>query len=242
MASKSLNDYLQELGATQGWLYDEDILVFQEINAFQKANGINGDLLEIGVYHGKTAILMGYLIRNDEQLVVCDLFQAVAKNPANQAEKEVWYPQLTRKIFEENYLRFHSDLPAVVAYPSTSLPRVGRLRRTFRFIHIDGSHIFSVVRQDIRTTKTLLIPNGIVTIDDYRSIHTPGVAAASWHEVTSGNLIPLCLTPQKMYATWNPSNEKMKKHLMTWANNRNDVAVEVEPVCGRKLLRLQMKA
>jgi hypothetical protein len=116
----------------------------------------------------------------------------------------------------------------------------GALKDSFRFIHIDGSHIFSVIRRDIRTAKVLLNKDGIVAIDDYRSVHTPGVAAAVWEAVTSDHLVPICLTPQKMYATWNSSNTT-QRHLLAWADQRSDIAVELETICDSPLLRLKIK-
>jgi hypothetical protein len=239
MSKRTLNDYVQELNEIQGWLYPEDVLLFQEINALQGLGNISGDLLEIGVYHGKTAILMGYFARYAERLVVCDLFQLPGQIPENQAEKNSWYPELTREIFETNYLRFHSELPFIVTCASTRLIQAGRLKKCFRFIHIDGSHLFSIFRQDLRTAKRLLVRKGVLAIDDYRSVHTPGVAAAAWQEVTSGRLVPFCLTPQKMYATWHQSNDVLREHLTAWAKKRGDLAVHIETVNGRNLLRLE---
>lgn len=238
----SIQEYLLAQDAISGWLYAEDILLFQEINAYQQQAGFTGDLLEIGVYHGKTAILMGYFPGDDERLVVCDLFQTPAPTQENQDENKFWYSDLTRALFETNYLRFHAELPTIVACPSSSVIKRGRLKRSFRFVHIDGCHLYSVVRRDMQTAKKLLMQDGIVIIDDYRSVHTPGVAAATWQEVTSGRLIPLCLTPQKMYATWDQSNVGAGNHLIAWARQRGDLTAETETVSGRKVLRLKVAA
>lgn len=237
---RSVDDYLAAQHQLQGWLYQADVLVFQGMNAIQGAEHVKGDLLEIGVYHGKSAILMGYFVRDDERLFVCDLFESPAPNGENQSEKLSWYPGLTQRTFEENYLRFHAQLPAILAYPSTSLIEQGMLKGSFRFIHIDGSHIFEVIRCDIRTAKSLLNEDGIVAIDDYRSVHTPGVAAAVWEAVTSDHLVPICLTPQKMYATWN-SSDRTQEHLLAWAAKRNDIEVELETICDRQLVRLKTR-
>jgi len=241
MNKTSLGDYLRAHDSIDGWLYPDDVLLFQEINALQGLSKVNGDLLEIGVYHGKSAILLGYFPRQEERLVVCDLFQSQGQTRENQAERQVWYPELTRKTFEENYLRFHHRLPSIVVCPSTKLIQIGSLTRTFRFIHIDGSHLYSIVRRDIHTAKLLLKNKGVVAFDDYRSIHTPGVAAAIWQEVFYGGLIPLCLTPQKMYATWDRTHLSLLKSLSAWAKKRGDFTTNTEMVCGRKLLRIQKK-
>ena len=159
-------DYLRAFDTIDGWLYPEDVLLFQEIDALQGLSKVTGDLLEIGVYHGKSAILLGYFPRQDERLVVCDLFQSPGQTRENQAEKQFWYPELTRETFERNYLRFHNSLPVVVVCPSAKLIQAGNLTRTFRFIHIDASHVYSIVRQDIHIAKLLLKDKGIVVFDD----------------------------------------------------------------------------
>ena len=229
------------MDSVEGWFYREDILLFEKLNELQRVDHVNGDLLEIGAYHGKSAILLGYFRRKAEQLVVCDLFETPGQTLENRAEKEFWYSKLTQDVFEKNYLRFHRQLPMILTCPSTKLLKVGKLSRTFRFIHIDGSHVYSIVRQDIHTAKTLLKDRGIVAFDDYRSIHTPGVAAAVWEEVTGGDLIPLCLTPQKIYATWDTHNLHLLRKLRVWANKQGECEIDTDTVCGRKLLRIRVK-
>jgi hypothetical protein len=160
----------------------------------------------------------------------------------NRAEQYTWYSNLTRSVFEQTYLRFHTTLPVMLTCSSTTLLGAGRLSaRTFRFIHVDGSHLYSIVRQDIRTAQHLLRPRGIVAFDDYRSVHTPGVAAALWEEVTRGGLIPLCLTPQKMYATWDARNRHLLGKLKGWAQRQGVFHVDTDRVCGRALLRIRLK-
>jgi Methyltransferase domain len=241
LRSSRLSDYLDVLDSIEGWFYREDILLFEKINELQELNHVNGDLLEIGAYHGKSAILLGYFQQQGEQLVVCDLFEIPGQTLENRAENEFWYSKLTRNVFETNYLRFHRQLPVMLTCPSTKLLKVGRRSKTFRFIHIDGSHLYPIVRQDIQTAKTLLKDRGIVAFDDYRSIHTPGVAAAVWEEVTSGDLVPFCLTPQKMYATWDTNNLHLLNKLSVWANKQGEFAIDIDEVSGRKLLRIRVK-
>ena len=235
------DEYLTALDTIQGWFYPEDVRLFQALNVLQGQDGVSGDLLEIGVYHGKSSILLGYFPREDEHLVVCDLFEQSARTVANQAEARCWYSSLSRELFDNNYLRFHDRLPVIVQCPSTHLIKVGKLSRTFRFIHIDGSHLYDIVKRDIRTAKALLRDRGIVVLDDYRSVHTPGVAAAAWEKIARGELIPFCLTPQKMYATWGRATRQLMSQLTTWAHHSGKYDVATEKVCGRNLLRLQLK-
>ena len=96
-----IDEYLTALDSIQGWFYPEDVRLFQALNVLQGQDGVSGDLLEIGVYHGKSSILLGYFPREDEHLVVCDLFEQSARTVANQAEAQCWYSSVSRELFEE---------------------------------------------------------------------------------------------------------------------------------------------
>lgn len=78
------------------------------------------------------------------------------------------------------------------------------LEHTCRLVHVDGSHTYEVVHEDIITARRLLGAGGVVAFDDWSTFHAPGVALAVWEEYLRGELIPLCLTPLKFYATWDP--------------------------------------
>ena len=69
--------YTAQMDTVDGWFYAVDVDFFSKLLAYQRTEGVKGDMLEIGTYQGKSAILMGYGLRDDEELVVCDLFGAV---------------------------------------------------------------------------------------------------------------------------------------------------------------------
>jgi hypothetical protein len=73
--------YIQEMGSVPGWFLEVDAHVFVGMDSVQRARGIHGDLLEIGVYYGKSAILLGYCVRPGEHLVVCDVFEGLGGLP-----------------------------------------------------------------------------------------------------------------------------------------------------------------
>ena len=183
-----------------GWFTQRDAMLFDAIDAAQRRDGITGDLLEIGCYQGTSAILLGYMRQSNERLVICDLFDGTPQSPEDDVERERYYAPNIRQGFEANYLRFHPALPEIIASPSSSLHNAG-LGRTFRFIHIDGSHAYEHVRSDLLLAKQLLIPGGVVIFDDLLSPHTPGVTAAVWEGVANDGLIPM-LQSIKFYGTW----------------------------------------
>src|ERR1039458_3534695 len=189
------------INTVHGWMQLKDAKLFDAIDIAQRNAGITGDLLEIGCYQGTSAILLGYMRQPNERLVICDLFDGPTASPEDAAERERYYARdFNRQLFESNYRRFHDELPEIIANPSSTLFSCG-LERTFRFIHVDGSHNYDVVRSDLLLAKELLIPGGVVSFDDITSPHTPGVQCAVWEGVIRDNFVPMYQSV-KMYGTW----------------------------------------
>jgi len=190
-----MHAYLREIDRVGGGFYPVDREMFRMIGTGQPTTG---DILEIGTYLGKSAILLAYCLKDGEALHVCDPFEDPPSSEDNASENRRHYPELARREFERNYMRFHKSLPVIHQTTSDRL----QLSRNFRLIHVDGSHLYRCVKQDLDLAKRSLIDGGIVIVDDFRAAHTPGVAAAVWEAVARNGLIPLFLTRRKMYATW----------------------------------------
>lgn len=192
-----------------GWTTRKDMLLFDAIDRAQRAAGITGDILEIGVYQGMSAILLGYMKQANEQLIICDLFDGPTESSEDTAERERYYERgFGQHKFESHYRRFHPDLPEIIAQPSSSL-HARITGRHFRLIHIDGSHAYDQVRSDLLLAREILMPGGVVALDDFLSPHTPGVTIAVGEAITADGLIPMLQTV-KMYGTWeDPINVEM---------------------------------
>src|SRR5665213_1403523 len=156
-----------------GWFERADAELFSAIDLAQRTAGLVGNILEIGCYQGSSAILLEYLRRPNERLVVCDLFQEVATTLDDFHHQTNSYSDLSRESFEVNFLRFHKILPEIIAGSSTMLTSMN-LGRTFRLIHVDGSHEYDIVRSDLLLAKSLLMPGGFVIFHDIITLHTPG--------------------------------------------------------------------
>jgi hypothetical protein len=182
-----------------GWFTHLDYVTFQAILTHQ-SDGPLGDLVEVGPFQGRSAVCLGGWVREQERLRVVDLFGTAADDPENVAEI-TWntYEGLTRETFESNFRRFHATLPEIVEGDSASL--LTRLNTgSVRFIHIDGSHVMERVRQDLVLALAALTDSGVIVVDDFRTEHAPGVAAAIWPFVSAKSLAPFALTEQKLYA------------------------------------------
>lgn len=233
--SADLAPYLEAVDSIPGWFYPNDVALFVDISAYQRERGDSGDLLEIGAYMGKSAVLLGYLLGAGERLVVCDLFEADAASAEARREKDQWYQGLAREQFEENYGRYHDSLPHVVAGPSTELDQMGP-DGSFRFVHVDGGHQYEVVRHDLECARRLLAPGGVVAVDDWRSVHTPGVIAATWEAVVADGLVPFCITEQKLYGSWDPATAPSAEDVERWAAARSDLRQTRYRVMDRDLV------
>jgi hypothetical protein len=222
-----------------GWFPVLDQLLFDWFLNRQEESGMRGDLLEVGVYMGKSAIFLGSHQQPGERYTVCDLFEGDAPDDANQAEAAKSYATLTRRVFEENYLSFHDELPRVLQGPSSLVPAEVE-PGSCRFVHIDASHLYEHVHGDIGAARDLLLPDGIVVLDDFRSEHTPGVSIAAWEAVLNRGLRPVCLSTQKLYGTWGDPGP-VQEELLAMVRERSDCHLSVQEAAGHRIIRLKSK-
>ncbi|GHF65339.1 class I SAM-dependent methyltransferase [Streptomyces griseosporeus] len=220
-----------------GWFPVLDQTLFDWFLTRQEDTGVTGDLLEVGVYMGKSAIFTGRHVREGERYTVCDLFEGDAPDEANRAESTKSYSSLTRQAFEENYLSFHDELPRVLQGPSSVVPQEVD-PGSCRFVHVDASHLYEHVYGDIAAAQKALKPGGIVVLDDFRSEHTPGVSIAAWEAVLNRGLNPVCLSTQKLYGTWDDP-EPWQEALLEAVRERKDCRLSVQEAAGHRIIRLK---
>jgi predicted O-methyltransferase YrrM len=225
----------QEIAAIPGWFHRMDMEVFRLLLLTTEDRLGGGDLAELGVYLGKSASLIGWGKRPGETFTVIDLFGEDAPAERNQAENQASYADLTQEAFEKHYLTVHDTLPVVIRGPSSTIVDHAE-HGTHRFVHVDASHLYTHVVDDIAAVRKLLKPGGVVVFDDYRSSHTPGVAAAVWR-ATAEDLRPFALTGNKLYATFDDS-EPWRDVLAGWLTGRSHWRYEVHEIAGNQVLRV----
>ncbi|MFH9353306.1 class I SAM-dependent methyltransferase [Kitasatospora sp. NPDC017646] len=224
-----------------GWFFGLDRAAFSHLLSTQTAAGVTGDILELGSYLGRSAVLLGDHLQPGERLTVCDLFDSEAGDADNAAEMTMSYRKtLTRSAFEANYLAFHGQLPEIVQAPTSALAD-GRIPAgSCRFVHVDASHLYEHVSGDILVARSALTEDGLVSLDDYRSEHTPGVSAAVWEAVFTGGLRPVLLTPMKFYGTWGDAGAARRTLLeRDWP--AEGYTVDEDTIAGHHVLRLNYR-
>jgi predicted O-methyltransferase YrrM len=218
-----------------GWFRQLDADLFTYfLTAGDRAGG--GDLVELGTFKGKSAAHMGAYLTHGETFTVCDLFGTEAGDDSNARENRSSYKTLDRAAFEENYRAVRGDLPTIVQGPSSTI--IDRVTAgSARFVHIDASHLYEHVVTDIDSADKMLKAGGIVVFDDFRSEHTPGVAAAVWAAVAQRRVAPICITAKKMYAVFGDATAH-RDQLASWLGTQQHLRWETQVVAGGELLRI----
>jgi hypothetical protein len=170
MQPSFLQSYLSAFHRMRGWFSYDAALMFMAYNQLNRAAGISGDTLEIGVYQGLSAIAVAALRGEGRKLYAIDLFEELGANEAYGSGASY------RKIFEENFRSVYGMLDFVQIVVGAS----GKLKpadfpHSFSFCHVDGGHSPQETCDDLRFASAILVPGGLLALDDYFNPQHPGV-------------------------------------------------------------------
>jgi len=142
-------------------------LAYNQLNA---AQGIAGDVLEIGVHHGLSAIILASMAHTGGKFIAVDLFEDLQDHNVSGSGSG------NEKEFHRNMAKFFDDLSFLktIKANSSSLSAVA-LGSGFSFCHIDGGHTPEETFQDLDLCCQLLMPGGLLALDDYFNPAFPGV-------------------------------------------------------------------
>src|SRR3954453_9342038 len=108
-----LEAYIGALDSLPGWFSPDAAILFIAYNQLVAAGGVRGDVLEIGVYHGKSAVLLGALRGPSRRFVAADLFDSMQSFSATDSESGPGQSGLgqsglgMKAAFERNMKQFH---------------------------------------------------------------------------------------------------------------------------------------
>lgn len=166
--------------------------------AFQESIVARGDILEIGIFKGKSAALLGTHLRDGERLTLVDVEDIL--DPAAAAP-------------------FADKVDLILAPSSqlrTAMPRYEERRGTFRFIHIDASHDFEDTFHELAMAEELLAPRGIISMDDFANLHYAQNIAAIFkylYSTPTSLMLPL-VTDEKCYLCHKDSFEEFSDFVL----------------------------
>jgi len=195
MKRSFFQEYLEAFNSIEGWFSFDAALLFTTYNQLIAAKGVRGDVLEIGVYHGLSAISLAALRGPGKLFYAVDLFEKMQDQNVSRSGIG------NRQIFERNLKRFYPDLSflKIIEGPAAALNPTA-LSRNFSFCHVDGGHSREETCQDLALCHSLLLPGGLVAIDDYFNAQFPGVCegAAQYMLRHPNSLRPLAIGYNKV--------------------------------------------
>jgi predicted O-methyltransferase YrrM len=139
---------------------------------------VPGDIVEIGVWQGRSTVFFAQGAEDSGNGVV-HAVDTFAGNPGNEGAYEVQGVPDLESGFRANIAR--SGLThRVVVHAGRSADLAEEVRRgaeAVRILCIDGEHTYGAVAQELDLYADLVVPGGLLVLDDY-SKSFPGVAEA----------------------------------------------------------------
>ena len=165
--------YIRTMERIDGWLSVAEARCFVELDTLQKACGIRGDLVEIGVWHGRGAILFHHLLREDECVHAVDIFDLRDRDHPYFNDPRILQANARESGCDERLRLVRMD----TARDGHRLPDAVR-PGPVRILHIDGGHDYAVVRRDIEIGRRLLGAGAALVFDDFFNRRHPGTTQA----------------------------------------------------------------
>lgn len=227
-----LNNYLILMDFIEGWFLNEAAEFFLWVDYIQKKNGISGNLIEIGTYQGKSAILLALMVTiNKEKFAICDDFD----NKKNKIP--------VKQLFLKNLKSFFNDISFTEIYSKKSSQLNSEECKNIRFFHLDGGHSAEETYQDLKLASESIIESGIIAIDDLFNEFWPGVMEGIYKFLASNkeivpvaigfNKLLLCKKSKQNWYLEQISNENWKNYI-----TKKEVVLLEDNLLGNKIIIL----
>ncbi len=190
-------------GQVEGWLGDRMTQVVGVIGGMLETNGVRGNIAEFGVHHGLFLFLLNVLRNQDEECFAIDVFdyQNLNVDHSGSGSLAVFRSHL------DNLMGSQSRFFRIVQRDTLSFSTVeaadlfGKLG--VKVFSIDAGHTIQHARNDLHLAQEVLVPGGIIALDDYMSVHWPGVTEGFYSFMNAGNrrLKPFLYFQNKLFLT-----------------------------------------
>ena len=207
---KSLNDILQNFTSEisnniEGWFYPLDIFLISIIFNYQNVQKIEGDILEFGVYHGKSLVYLTQLTQGRGKVLGFDIFpddmkEKVESNIKKYCDESSEIQLITGDSADYNY----ADMEKFIRNP-------------IRVLHIDAGHEYYEVLHTLSLIEPFMHDLGVIIMDDYQDREFPGIEAATldfcYNTNSSRSYAPFLMGANKAYLA-NPLVGKMMQRYL----------------------------
>lgn len=162
----------RQIRSISGWFSKEAAQLLALLDEIQKKNKLTGDIFEIGVHHGKSALFLHRFLSDDEKMQVCDLFgnQKLNTSVSGLGDKATFLKNADR-ILGANTIQIHEK--------SSNALTIDEIGNSYRMFHVDGGHSFEEALADLNLAAQAIQPYGILILDDPFRSEWPGVTEAA---------------------------------------------------------------
>jgi hypothetical protein len=213
----SADQYASDMYKTvQGFdVNGENLLAINLLSQSQVQNGVHGDLLEIGLFHGRTAVMLGLLRRPGERFVGIDAFGSSESIQHQDRQVDLDYygdGKAIRKGFDQNWQKFilsASDdpdaKPILIEKDSRSVSQKELQSATsgVRLFSLDGGHSEISTYHDLELAESVVKDGGILILDDYFLEDCPAVSvgAMRYFLTTESKFVPFLIFCGRVFFT-----------------------------------------
>lgn len=146
-----------------GYFYPIDIVMMYAILRYLQ-HDIKGDICEIGIAEGKSAISLSNFKHADDNLYLYDIFsEENVLNVEKNLKKFGRCDNITLRLQDSTKLKVE-DID---------------FKQELKLLHIDGCHEHEAVLSDLVVFSHFVSDDGIIMVDDYNDYEFPGVNAAT---------------------------------------------------------------
>ena len=170
MDAGNLRNCFERLDPLQGWFFQDAAVLFTAYSQLVAEQGVRGNTLEIGVYHGKSAIAVASLRAESGTFTAIDVFDGLEARDGSSHDvglKAAFLANMAASFPTLDWLR-------LIVAPSSTV-RADALG-PHSFCHIDGLHSAEGTFRDMELCADTVVPGGLVALDDYFNQRFPGVS------------------------------------------------------------------
>ncbi len=155
--------YRKKFADTPGFLLEGAVATWDFLLTCQRNMNLSGNIVEIGVFRGKSALLAACHMQPGERLILNDV--SAIDEPVAKIRS------------------LHGPEPIVAISKSSALlsnPDLTSFFGTARWVHVDGDHTGFNATNDLEVAERFLGDMGVICVDDFFNLRYPQVTAATY--------------------------------------------------------------
>jgi len=221
---ESARDYISnKANKIEGWLHDVSKFIIPLLDTAQKKQNLNGDIIEIGIWHGKTFIFFNHLLDAGEVVHGYDLS--------------------IKKEFIENIHYYQKRTEGIGCKYSNCDSRdidVNKLKEShsnIRMFHVDGYHTYEIAHNDLTIAIKTTGDKGIIMLDDFFSATVPGVTHAFFSLIgkSERSFFPFAIGGSKIFMCKKPLISYYRDFLFDYMPMKPSNGEDVDVLFGNKI-------